>query len=200
MNDRQYFRGSVGDLEVVVKNSWHSLESLHTVVYELNFRRTPRATWLQCRVERRIQELNQAKRKANQRQTEHVEVQGIVNRFRVNSAVLKSLIEKTVKETIQRHRDQQAIRNAEVAKKRSFAQIARREREAEIKAEKARSESTKQEALSRLYLSGDCSQVRQIEYLDSERKQLTGFSCSKVRCRSCGRHAVPSSDTCYSCS
>lgn len=201
MNDRQYFRSSVSDLEALVKNSWNSLESLHSVAHELNFRRTPRALWLQHRIERRIQELDEARRrKANERRKERLEVRGIVNRLRVNSAALKSLIEKTIKETIQSHLDQKAMKEAEIAKKRSLAQIARREREAEIKAESARIESRKQEALSRLYLSGDCSQVGRVEYPDTERKELTGLSSRKTRCRNCGRLAVPGSDTCYSCS
>lgn len=196
MNDRQYFRSSIGDLEAVVKCSWNSIESLRSVAHELHFRITPRASWLQHRVERRIQELDQVRRKANEIKPRRTEVQSIINRLRANSAALKTVIEKTVKETIQRHLDQKA----EAAKRRSLAQRKRRKREAEIKAEKARIESRKQEALSRLYLSGDCSQIGQVEYSGAERKKLTGLSSRKARCRSCGRLAIPGSDTCYGCS
>jgi DNA repair exonuclease SbcCD ATPase subunit len=196
MNDRQYFRSSIGELETVVKHGWNSVESLHSISHELNFRNTPRAFWLQRRVERRIQELEHARRKANERKTERAEVKGIINRLRANSTALKSLIEKTVRETIQKRLDQKA----EISKRRSLAQRARREREAEIKAGKARIESKKQEALNRLYLSGACSQVGEIEYPDTERKKPIGISSRKARCRNCGRLAVPGSDTCYSCS
>lgn len=201
MNNRQYFRASIGELEAVVKGNWYSLDSLHVIVHELNSRRTPRASWLQHKVERRIQELDQARKQRDERKAKQAEAKGLVNRIRVNSAALKSLIEKTVRETIQKHLDQKAIKKAGTAKKRSLAQIARREREAEIEAEKARIERRKQEAISRLYLSGNIngenndtigSQLHQVEF--------TGVSSHKARCRHCGRLAVPGSDTCYRCS
>ena len=208
MNDRQYFRSTIGELEATVKNNWDSLDSLHTVAHELNFRRMPRASWLQYRVEHRIKELDQAKRKQNQIKAKRGEAKGLINRIRANSAALQSLIEKTVRETIQKHLDQKALKKAEIAKKQSLAQVARREREAEIKAEKAKIERRKQEVISRLYLSGDPhmesnltdSQLRQVEYSNAERENFTGLSSHKARCRHCSRLAVPGSDTCYSCS
>jgi len=148
MNDRQYIRSSIGELEAVAKSNWHSLELLQSLAHELKFCGTPRASWLQLRIERRIQELDQA-RKRFERKSEQAEVKGIVNRIRINSAVLKSLIKKTVKETIQRYLDQKAIK-AETARKQSLAQIDSRKREAGIKAEKVRKESRTQD----LYYGG----------------------------------------------
>ena len=209
MNDRLYFKSSIGELEAVVKNSWDSLDSLHTVMHELNFRRMPRASWLQHRVKHRIKELDQARKKQSEIKAKQAEANSLVNHIRVNSAALKSLIEKTVRETIQKHLDQKAVKKAEIAKKRSLAQIARREREAEIKAETARIERRKQEAISRLYLGGTPhversnvtdSQLQQVECPNAKREGLTGLSSRKTRCRHCSNFAVSGSDACYNCS
>jgi hypothetical protein len=209
MNDRQYFRSSIGELEAVVKNNWDSLDSLHAVARELNFRRMPRASWLQYRVGRRIKKLAQAGRRQSELKAKRAEASGLVNRIRANSASLQSLIEKTVRDALQKHLDLKAAKKAEVAKKRSLAQIARREREAEIKAKQAGIERNKQEAIGRLYLGGAPHlerssltepQLRQVKHTGAKREVLTGLSSRKTRCRHCSRLAVPGSDTCYSCS